>query len=95
VFFWRPAIDRYFSYNVYLLANKLMMMMMILSLLYVEKFTSFCQVLKKMHKKKIGSFFLPHGVQQRIMLYKRALQSSNVILLTPDMGWVGLGCTAL
>jgi len=28
VFFWRPAIDRYFSYNVYLLANKLMMMMM-------------------------------------------------------------------
>jgi len=22
VFFWRPAIDRYFSYNVYLLANK-------------------------------------------------------------------------
>ena len=26
VFFWRPAIDRYFSYNVYLLANKLMML---------------------------------------------------------------------
>ena len=26
MFFWRPAIDRYFSYNVYLLANKLLMM---------------------------------------------------------------------
>ena len=30
MFFWRPAIDRYFSYNVYLLANKLMMMMMMM-----------------------------------------------------------------
>ena len=27
LFFWRPAIDTYFSYNVYLPANKLMMMM--------------------------------------------------------------------
>jgi len=26
-----------------------------------KEFTSFCQVLKEMYTKEIGSFFLPHG----------------------------------
>jgi len=32
---------------------------LISSLMYVEKFTSFCQ--EKCPQKKIGSFFLPHS----------------------------------
>jgi len=31
-----------------------------LGLMYVKKFTSFCQVLKRRTQKKTGSFFLPH-----------------------------------
>jgi len=31
--------------------------------MYVQKFTSFCQALKKITQKKTGSFFLPHGVE--------------------------------
>ena len=33
------------------------------SLMYVKKFTSFCQALKKMHTKKLVPFFLPHSVE--------------------------------
>jgi len=32
--------------------------------MYVKKFISFCQVLKRMHtKENLFPFFLPHGVQ--------------------------------
>ena len=34
---------------------------LILSLMYVKKFTSFCRALKKMTQKKIGSYFPRHG----------------------------------
>jgi len=33
-----------------------------LGLMCVKKITRFCQVLKRHTQKKIGSFFLPHGV---------------------------------
>jgi len=33
-------------------------------LLYVKKFTSFCQVLKEMHTKENWFFFLPHSVHE-------------------------------
>jgi len=41
---------------------KYMELMPILSLMYVKETTSLCQVLKMCRQKKIGSFFLPHGV---------------------------------
>jgi len=34
----------------------------------MKKFTSFCQLLKEMHTKETGSFFLPHGVY-RLLVY--------------------------
>ena len=30
--------------------------------MYVKKFTSLCEALKRCTQKKTGSFFLPHGV---------------------------------
>jgi len=37
--------------------------------MYVKKITSFCQVglLKKVHAKKLVPFFLPHGVDLRLL----------------------------
>jgi len=42
----------------------------------VKKFTSFCPVLKRCTQKKIGSFFLPHGVYFQIK-YTEAILSKG------------------
>ena len=48
--------------------NKYPGLYLILSLMYVKKFTSFCQVLKKMHKKENWFLFLCHILVEGLML---------------------------
>jgi len=61
VFFWRPAIDRYFSYNVYLLANKLMMI------------NTQCLKIDKQHVQK--SFNIVIYVQAKARLTKTKVET--------------------
>jgi len=62
---YRQCLQFQFHYYATLLTYakiKYTKMYLIITVMYVKKITSFCQVLKKMHAKENWFFFLPHGV---------------------------------
>ena len=60
--------------------------------MYVKKFTRFCQGLKRYTEKKIGSFFLPHGVVDCFPLLVRRVVSSFTRVCWPTSTCRRPGC---